>query len=55
MRGVPRARRAISAAPLVSSVHAEDPRRALDDLLQVLGRVVVEPLLDLEAVAQAAR
>ena len=39
-------------APSAVQRHAEDARRAVEDELQVLGLVVVEPLLDLEAVAQ---
>ena len=52
MRGVPRARPAISAAPGVVDRHAEDAGRPLDDGRQLAGRVVVEPRHEAEPVAQ---
>ena len=42
IRGVPRARDGDVAGPFELHVHAEDPRRAHHDPLQVLGRVEVE-------------
>ena len=51
-RGVPRDRRAISLAAARVDADAEQPRRALDDALDVGGVVVVEPVRDAEAVAQ---
>ena len=55
MRGVPRARRAISWAPSATDGRAEHARAARDDLLQILDRVEVEPDGDAEAVAQRRR
>ena len=52
MRGVPRARRAISQAPSASTLHAEDPGRSGDDVDEVLGLVVVEAGDEPEAIAQ---
>ena len=54
MRGVPRARRAISRAPAGSIVDAEDAGGPHDDGLEVVGVVVVEPGDEAEAVAQRA-
>ena len=55
MRGVPRARRAISRAPRrASTSHAEDAGRPDDDGLEVGGVVVVEAGDEPEAVAQRA-
>ena len=54
MRGVPRARRAISAQPGAVDGDAQDAGRPLDDRLEVGGRVVVEPGDEAEAVAQRA-
>ena len=52
MRGVPRARRAISIRALVVERHAEDARGAVEDRDEVVGLVVVEPGDEAEAVAQ---
>ena len=52
MRGVPRARRAISAAPLASRRDVEDGRRAADDGVEVAGAVVVQPGDEAEPVPQ---
>ena len=54
-RGVPRERPAIVARPLGVDLDLEDPRRALDDLGEVVGAVVLEPVADAEAVAQRRR
>ena len=54
MRGVPRARRAISAAPSASSGTPRIARRALEDRDEVVGLVVVEAGDEAEAVAQRA-
>ncbi len=51
-RGVPRARSAIARAPAASIADAEHAGAAHDDPREVAGRVVVEPVLDPEAVAQ---
>ena len=55
MRGVPRARRAISAAAGVVDRHVENLRRAADDLLEIRRRVELEPVRDAEARAQRRR
>jgi hypothetical protein len=52
MRGVPRARRAISRAPAAVQLDAQDARGAGDDGLEVGGVVVVEPGDQAEPVAQ---
>ena len=52
MRGVPRERRAIIAAPSGSSVDAEQIRGSIGDGDQVVGVVEVEPERDPEAIAQ---
>ena len=54
MRGVPRARRAISQAPSASTLHAEDPGGPGDDVDEVVGLVVVEAGDEAEAVAERA-
>ena len=55
MRGVPRERRAISAAPPVGlERHAEDAGGALDDGHELVEVVVVEAGDEPEAVAQRA-
>ena len=51
-RGVPRERRAISAAPSGVDAHVEEAGRSLDDALDLGGLVVVEPVGDPEAVAE---
>ena len=52
MRGVPRARRAISSAPSSPSGMRQDAGAAPHDLLQFLDRVEIEADRDAEAVAQ---
>ena len=52
MRGVPRARRAISAAAVRLDRHVEDPRRPAHDLLEVGRRVELQPVRDAEPRAQ---
>ena len=52
MRGVPRARRAISSAPSARDRDAEHARAAVDDQLQLLAGVEIEPHRNAEAVAQ---
>ena len=52
MRGVPRERRAISAAPSSSSGHVEQACGAVHDFGQIWLRVELEPRDDAEAVAQ---
>ena len=55
MRGVPRERRAISMRAVRRHADAEQPRAALDDLHQFLGRVEIQPDRNAEAVAQRRR
>ena len=52
MRGVPRARRAISSAPSSPSGMPQDARAAPHDLLQLLDRIEIEPHRNAETVAQ---
>ena len=52
MRGVPRARRAISIAPASSISDVEQPCRAADDVAEFFRGVELEPRDDAEAVAQ---
>ena len=52
MRGVPRERRAISAAPSAVSAHAQLLRAAVDDQLQLLGGVEHQAEGNAEPVAQ---
>ena len=52
MRGVPRARRAISLAPSARDADAEHAGAAIDDLLQFLLGIEIEPHRNAEAVAQ---
>ena len=54
MRGVPRERRAISAAPSVSQLDVEQAGRAADDPLEVLGLVELQVRGEAEPVAQRA-
>ena len=55
MRGVPRDRSAIRRAPVGVDRHPEDAGRPLDDGLELVGVVEVEPADEAEAVAQRAR
>ena len=55
MRGVPRARRAISSRAVGGERDAEHARAAVDDLLQLLAGVEIEPHRNAEAVAQRRR
>ena len=55
MRGVPRDRRASSAAARVDDRHVQNPRRAADDLLQIDVVVELEPVHDAEARPQRGR
>ncbi len=55
MRGVPRERRRDLGRGIVLQRHAENARRAADDLLDVLVRVEVEPVDDPEPRAQRRR
>ncbi len=52
MRGVPRARRAISLAPSAVMRDAEDARAAIDDQLELRLAVEIQPHRNAEAVAQ---
>ena len=54
-RGVPRLRPAIAQRALALERDVEDPRRALDDRRQVVDAVVLEAVLQAEAVAQRRR
>jgi hypothetical protein len=54
MRGVPRERRAISAAPCGTQANVQDAGRAAHDPGQFLGRIELQALDDAEAVAQWA-
>ena len=55
IRGVPRARRAISSAASGSTSTVEDPRAPAHDRGELVGRVEVEPEGEAEAVAQRRR
>ena len=52
MRGVPRARRAISLAPSGGHANAEHARAAVDDLLELGLGIEIQPHRNAEAVAQ---
>jgi hypothetical protein len=52
MRGVPRARRAISSGAVVRQADAEQPGAAPDDRFELVDPVEIEPQRDAEAVAQ---
>ena len=52
MRGVPRARRAISLAPSARHAKPEHARAAIDDLLQLGLGIEIQPHRNAEAVAQ---
>ena len=55
MRGVPRARRAISLAPSSASVQTDHPRAAPHDAFELRHRVEIQPHRNAEAVAQRRR
>ena len=55
MRGVPRERRASSAAAPSDDRHVQNPRRPTDDFLQIRLRVEIEPMHDAEARPQRRR
>ena len=52
MRGVPRARRAISLAPSRGDFHAEHAGAAIDDLFELGDRIEIEPHRNAEPVTQ---